>query len=554
MGGVHNQVIDGLNEVDVIIAGGGTAGCVLAARLSDADPELSILVVERGPNNLDDPTVTNPLFFIENILGLGASNPRMMAYKGQAEEAIAGRAMTVPAGSILGGGSSINMLTYTRPQRGDLDDWNMPGWSSEGMIPYMKKDFDTNQAIQRNLRYISEDGVRQDAAHAYVHPRLHDGKHPNLHILVEHEVVRVSSEDGKANGVVLRGTPGIKDLTGTHEIAAKKLIVVSAGALGTPLLLERSGIGHRDKLTKAGIDVFSHVPGVGEEFQDHNTILLSYYTSLTANETYDDLLNGRTTFKDMLENDHDMLAWNAAEITSKIRPTEKEIDAILRGDARSVWDEIFEKNVNMPAATISTCNGFIGPIPEEDRSERFLSTGSFLLHPLARGHVHVTSSDPDAEIDLKTGILTDKAGFDLAMAMWLYKKQREIVRRLDVYRGEWPAIHPPFANDSAAVAKKRDGPLPTPVEDIEYSTEDDKVLEKWITENLAQNWHGIGTCKMASPCDGGVVDENLSVHGVGHLKIADLSIVPHNLAANTAIMAFTIGEKAADIIAKELKL
>lgn len=140
------------------------------------------------------------------------------------------------------------------------------------------------------------------------------------------------------------------------------------------------------------------------------------------------------------------------------------------------------------------------------------------------------------------------------MAMWLYKKQREVVRRLDVYRGEWPPVHPPFANNSAALAKKRKSALPTPVEDIEYSEEDDKVLKKWITENLAQNWHGIGTCKMAPHCDGGVVDEKLDVHGVGHLKIADLSVVPRNLAANTAIMAFAIGEKASDIIAKELRV
>lgn len=95
--------------------------------------------MERGPNNLNDPTVTNPLFFIENILDLGEPNPRMMFYEGQAEESIGGRAMTVPAGSILGGGSSINMLTYTRPQRGEMDDWNMPGWSSDDVIPYMKK-------------------------------------------------------------------------------------------------------------------------------------------------------------------------------------------------------------------------------------------------------------------------------------------------------------------------------------------------------------------------------------------------------------------------------
>lgn len=112
---------------------------MVAARLSDADPELSILVVERGPNNLDDPTVTNPLYFIENILNLGTGSQRMMYYEGQPEESIAGRAMTVPAGSILGGGSSINMLTYTRPQRGEMDDWNMPGWAADDVIPYLKK-------------------------------------------------------------------------------------------------------------------------------------------------------------------------------------------------------------------------------------------------------------------------------------------------------------------------------------------------------------------------------------------------------------------------------
>lgn len=174
---------------------------------------------------------------------------------------------------------------------------------------------------------------------------------------MEHEVIRVTSKDGKANGVVLRGTPGIKNPTGTYGIAARKLVVVSAGTLGMPLMLERSGIGQRDKLTEAGNDAVLHVPGVGEEFQDHNTILLSYYTSLKPNETYDDLLNGEITFEKMLEEDHEMLGWNAAEITYKVRPTEEEVDTIVRGDARLVWDDIFSNNSNLPVATISTCNG-----------------------------------------------------------------------------------------------------------------------------------------------------------------------------------------------------
>lgn len=118
---------------------GGTTGCVVAARLSDAHPSLSILVVERGQDSRDDPAVTNPLFFIENILNLGEPNPRMRHYQGQQESSAAGRAMVVPVGNILGGGSSINMLTYTRAQREDMDGWNAPGWSADEILPYMKK-------------------------------------------------------------------------------------------------------------------------------------------------------------------------------------------------------------------------------------------------------------------------------------------------------------------------------------------------------------------------------------------------------------------------------
>ncbi|KAJ3536714.1 hypothetical protein NM208_g6609 [Fusarium decemcellulare] len=604
MGGVYNHIPDGLNEVDVIIAGGGTAGCVVASRLSDADPTLSILVVERGRDNWNDPAVTNPLFFMENILELPEPNPRMMYYKGQKEPNIADRAMVVPAGSILGGGSSINMLTYTRAQREDLDGWNMPGWSADDLLPYMKKfetyhgpgspethgsngpihisngsfgptelqdqfikaatklgfpesvdlqDLDSNQAVQWNLRFISPDGIRQDAAHAYLHPRLQDGKHSNLHVLVEHDVKRVLFDGKKAAGVEVYGNPQFQNSTHVHTIKARKMVVVSVGTLGTPLLLERSGVGDKEVLERAGVNVVADVPGVGKDLQDHNTMVVSYYTSLGPNETYDDLLNGKATFQQLLEQNSKILGWNAAEITSKVRPTDEEIDALLGTSARKVWDRDFRDNTNKPVATISTANGFIAQIPEADKDERFLSTGSFLLYPYARGHIHVSGEDLKDEIDLRTGILTDPDDFDVSMAMWLYKKQREVVRRLDVYRGEWAPIHPTFDAGSEAVCKKRSEPLPPDVEDIRYTDADDAVLKKWVQEHLAQNWHAIGTCKMASANNGGIVDERLSVYGVESLKIADLSVVPVNLAANTANMAFTIGEKASDIFVDELK-
>jgi alcohol oxidase len=600
---IFSQVPGGLTSVDVIIAGGGTAGCVVASRLSDLLPNVTILVVERGRDNWQDPAITQPLYFLENILNTGSAPERMMYYQGKPEENLGGRAQVVPAGSTLGGGSAINMLTYARPQREDLDGW-MPGWKADDMLEFFKmyesyygpgsdqlhgkdgpikvsasnygptqfqdqfvkaaakagipealdlQNFDSNHAVQRNLRFISPDGVRSDAAHAYLHPRLRDGKHRNLQVLVEHEVTKVTLENGRAVGVEVRGTPGSQNHTETtRSIRAKKMVIVTGGTLGTPLILQRSGVGDKSVLDAAGVEVAVHLPGVGSNFNDHNTMIAAYYTSLKPNETYDDLLSGKTTFLELLEKKAPMLAWNSAEITSKVRPTSDEI-ALLPKEARDLWDRDFEDVKNKPVGTISTAGGFIAPIPEGDEDERFLSTGNFLLYPYAHGHVRITGPSPDDEIDLKTGILTDPAGFDLAMAKWLYKKQREVVRRLPVYRGEWAPIHPPFAADSEAVAKKLDGPLPEDVADISYTAEDEAVLDKWVVNNLSQNWHGIGTCKMAPEGEKGVVDPSLGVYGVQGLKVADLSIVPVNAACNTASVAFAIAEKAAVIFAKELQ-
>lgn len=199
-----------------------------------------------------------------------------------------------------------------------------------------------------------------------------------------------------------------------------------------------------------------------------------------------------------------------------------------------------------------TSSSFPGPIPESEKDERFLTLSSFLVYPYARGHIHAQGPTPEHGIDLETGILTDREDFDLSMAMWVYKKQREIARRLDVYRGESALLCPPFAANSEAACKKRDGPLPPNVRDIVYTEADDEVLRGWIRATLSHCWHEIGTCKMAPREDGGVVNERLGVYGVEALKVADLSVVPVNLAANTGSMALTIGEKAADIFAKEL--
>lgn len=172
-------------------------------------------------------------------------------------------------------------------------------------------------------------------------------------------MLRVIFEDGKAVGVEIRSVADAQNSTQVHRIKSEKMVVISAGTLGTPLLLERSGVGDRKILETAGVDVVANVPGVGENFRDHHTLLLSYYTSLLPNETYNELLKNRTTFKQLLEKKAPILGWNSAEITSKLRPTEEEIGHILGDNAAALnlWEQDFQSKSNRPIATISTANG-----------------------------------------------------------------------------------------------------------------------------------------------------------------------------------------------------
>lgn len=167
--------------------------------------------------------------------------------------------------------------------------------------------------------------------------------------------------------------------------------------------------------------------------------------------------------------------------------------------------------------------------------------------------MHITGPNLRDRLDFETGFFSDTHGIDIKVHVWLYKKQREIARRMEVYRGEVTSFHPPFPAGSEAACIETDGPL-TSVQDIKYTTKDDAILEKWLRENVGTTWHSLGTCKMAPLEKMGVVDEKLNVYGVEGLKIADLSIPPSNVASNTNNTALAIGEMAASIIIKELEL
>lgn len=298
---------------------GGTAACVVASRLSDASPSLSILIIENGTDSADDPAVRYPALGFGNFL---PTSNLTLFYESVSEPSTNDRRVVVPSGGTLGGGSAINMLTYSRAQRTDFETWKTPGWGADDLLPLMKKietyhgpgsagvhgdsgplqvsastyivpeteetfiaaaaargwpeavdiqDFETVNASQKNLRYITKEGKRSDAAEAYLRPRVKDGKHPGLQVLVEHQVARVLFEGTKATGVEVRSNPKFQpDATGTKTIKACKLVVVSCGALGTPLVLERSGVGSPEVLSKAGVEVVADLPGVGNEYLDHH--------------------------------------------------------------------------------------------------------------------------------------------------------------------------------------------------------------------------------------------------------------------------------------------
>jgi choline dehydrogenase-like flavoprotein len=173
------------------------------------------------------------------------------------------------------------------------------------------------------------------------------------------------------------------------------------------------------------------------------------------------------------------------------------------------------------------------------------------LHPFSRGHIHITGPSLDDVPDFEVGFFSDD-GIDIKKHLWMYKKQREIARRMSLFQGEVASWHPQFSSGSkAACVETPDG---VELGQIEYSEADDKVILEWLRKNVNTTWHSMGTCKMAPLERDGVVDSFLNVHGTQGLKIADMSIAPSNVSSHPNSTAMAIGEKAADIILRELGL
>jgi alcohol oxidase len=213
---------------------------------------------------------------------------------------------------------------------------------------------DAINGTQRALHYISPDGKRQDAASRYLHPLLEGGKHPNLNVVVEAQVVRVLFDEAKkANGVEFKTNPLFQP--GEHEtqvVKARRLVILSCGAIGTPAVLERSGVGSSQVLENAKVPLVANVPGVGFEYEDHHLLLYSYKTSLAPEETLDEVAQGRIDFGELIKNNDKRLGWNGMDIAAKLRPTDTDV-ARLGPDFQEAWDNEFKNTPDRPLVVLS---------------------------------------------------------------------------------------------------------------------------------------------------------------------------------------------------------
>ncbi|KAG1904333.1 uncharacterized protein F5891DRAFT_1207244 [Suillus fuscotomentosus] len=399
-------------------------------------------------------------------------------------------------------------------------------------------------------------GRRSDTAHHYVYNQTHN---PNLHIWDGKRVKRIIFEDNRAVGVEFTSDPvSCPDADQLLSIVrASKLVVVSAGAFGSPTILERSGIGAEAILKRCGIEQLVNLPGVGENYQDHYLVLVPY---LAANEiiTTDTPSRGESTPQENLAQRNDssksLMAQNGINSKIKWRPDDEELKA-MDPAFQLRWKEFFQDKPDKAVAIFAPFARYLPPYSRPLSSilpsRSYMTACCYTLYSASVGSVHINvTEDGKEEMDFNTGFLDDPS--DMVPLNFAYKKTREIFRRMASYRGEVTAGHPDFPEGSAAACRETSGPVDLDAPDIVYTAEDDEAIDRFLRDIVQTACHSLGTCAMKPEADHGVVDARLNVYGVSNLKVADLSISPLNVGTNTYSTALLIGERAAMIIAEDL--
>ncbi|MDB5741849.1 MAG: glucose-methanol-choline oxidoreductase [Polaromonas sp.] len=530
-----------LKEVDYIVIGAGSAGCVVANRLS-ADPNQSVLVLEAGKTDrniwIHVPIGYGKTFFNSTVNWMFHTEP---------EPGLGGRCIPQPRGRVLGGSSSINGLLYVRGQRQDYDGWSDNGnigWSYPEVLPFFKRaedqqrgadawhgtggplpvsdlpephviaeafiesarhcgvppNKDFNGASQEGAGYFqgtARRGVRKSTARAYLHPAKH---RRNLHVYIGAHVNRIIFEGKKAVGVsFLRN--GM-----TQEIRVRKEVVLCAGAIQSPQILQLSGVGPGKLLNGLGIDLVHDLPGVGESLQDHLQARLIYETHepITLNDDMMSIVRKVKIGLHYILGRKGPLGWWAG-VAGGFARTSPELD---RPDVQFHLYPFSTDRKDTPS--LHTYSAFTLTVCQ--------------LRPYSHGTVHIQSTDPSVPPKITANYLVDPRDMDVMVAG--FKLTRKIAQ----------------AEPLAGLIKSERSP------GREVESEED--IRTFIKTKAMSVYHPVGTCRMGSGADA-VVDNQLKVHGLQNLRIADASIMPTLISGNTNAPSIMIGEKAAEMILHE---
>ncbi|MFJ4153933.1 choline dehydrogenase [Pseudomonas sp. NPDC089752] len=530
-----------LQQYDYVVVGGGSAGCVIASRLSE-EPSVSVLLIEAGPTNKSW-TIDMPLA-VERLL---VDDKYNWAYESERDASINDRQIAHPRGRVLGGSSSINGMVYTRGHALDYENWEQKygckGWGYAGVLPYFKK-AETSLGNKNDYRGtkgplfvncpdvmanpinkafmlagaqagypVTKDsnafqqegfgpnectiykGERWSTARAYLSSTVM--KRKNLHVITGALAEKIIITDKTAKGVIYRHEGN------RLQVLASREVIISGGAFNSPQLLQLSGIGPRDVLEKANVPVVHELPGVGANLQDHPDLVIKWQCKTAA---------GLGTILKFPKKHLTGISWflNRSGAASS---NQFEAAAYLRSRPGLKYPNF--KLEMLPLAfqndTFTPYKGF-----------------SFQIHMTlmradSRGHLKITSADPSVKPDIKFNYLQEES--DLVSLREALKLTRELVSQeaFDGLRGE--ELEP----------------------GIDCQT--DEQLDRWIRKVVATAYHPSCTCRMGTKDDPmAVVTPDLRVRGIANLRVADASVMPEVIASNTNAPTIMIGERAADLI------